>query len=189
MNKRSAALLTLMVLLVGCASQPVSLNHYMLHPTEPLPESEASGIKLSITQLVLPDYLRQRGLAYQVSDTKIQLSTQHLWAEPLQSGIEQTLERALYRSGGIQVIPAKITSATADVSLALQFDDFIATYRGNVVLSGKYWLETGQSAKVQRFHFALPQNSDGYESTVMAMRAALDKLAEHITTQLQDAAA
>ena len=187
MNKVTARAIAVLILLTGCASEPARLNHYLLHSTS---EAEAEAAKpgehyINMGQVILPDYLKQRGLAYQTSATQVQLSSQHLWAEPLQSGVVQVLERGLWKQAAITVVPASARAGEPVASLSIQVDNFIASYRGDVIFSGKYWLETESgSPLVRRFAYTLALERDGYDHTVEKMREALHLLARDVAAQV-----
>lgn len=171
------------LLLSGCASDPVPLNYYLLHsPTHEGTEDEhtVKG-RLRIDKLTLPDYLKQRGLAMQTGPATLFFSSQHVWAEPLSSDILQTLSTSLWHDEGMEVYTQNIYDRAQTTGVTLVVDDFIATHQGNIVLRGQYWLfpENGPPVS-KRFNLQTPQQEDGFEHTVIQMRGLVVRLANEI---------
>ncbi|QCZ94048.1 PqiC family protein [Salinimonas iocasae] len=179
---RAGLLIAGLILLVGCASDPVSLNYYLLH--SPVSEESASkeiSDRLRIDKIRLPDYLKQRGLAMQTSPTTIFFSSQHVWAEPLAGDFLQTLSANLWQDQGIEVFSQNIYDKAQTTGVTLIIDDFIATHQSFVVLKGQYWLFPADGEPVsKRFFLRAEQQQDGFEHTVLQMRELIARLAQEM---------
>tara|TARA_B100001063_G_C16737922_1_gene543059 strand:+ start:803 stop:1417 length:615 start_codon:yes stop_codon:yes gene_type:complete len=171
--------------LIGCASSGSALQYYLLHSTtSPSATQHASSPHhLLINKIVLPDYLKQRGLVYQTSSTNLHIATEHLWAEPLDEGITKSLKAAL-RTQGVMLVTHNVNAKEVSDYLTLQIDDFIATWQGDIILSGQYvvkHIDDSQSAK--NFEYILPLAVDGFPASIEVMREAIYALADDIANE------
>ncbi|WP_137167537.1 PqiC family protein [Salinimonas lutimaris] len=176
-------LLAAAVMLSGCASNAVDLHYYLLHSPSHKPVSPTGQVSKQIRfeQLRLPDYLKQRGLAMQTGPATVYFSSQHVWAEPLNAGLLQSLTDTLWQQEQVQVLPNNIYKARQMPRVDLQIDDLIATHTSDVLLKGHYWVHypDGES-KVHRFDFRAALQQDGFEHTVVKMRELVGQLAADI---------
>jgi uncharacterized lipoprotein YmbA len=186
---RLAGFLCVLVLnMVGCSSSSSSLHYYLLHSTSATHSVNSQANKtpalLTIDKLVIPEYLKQRGLVYQISETNIHISTTHLWAEPVEEGIVKVLRSAL-SSKGVKLLKqddyARGSVPATNHRISILINDFVSTYGGEVILSGEYVITAADSeAMHQSFMFKAPINHDGFEASIKAMRATLNQLSEQI---------
>lgn len=181
-------LFAFVLLLGGCSSSSSSLNYYLLHSTSATHSVNAQANQtpalLTIDKLVIPEYLKQRGLVYQISETNIHISTTHLWAEPVEEGIVKVLRSAL-ASKGVKLLKqadyARGSVPAANHRISILINDFVSTYSGEVILSGEYVITAADTEAVhQSFVFKAPINNDGFEASIKAMRTTLNQLSEQI---------
>ncbi|WP_256253592.1 membrane integrity-associated transporter subunit PqiC [Alteromonas sp. V450] len=175
------ALLTLS----ACTSTPTSLTYYLLHSTSEVsatPTSEEALTVIEIERLVLPEYLKHRGLVYQTSDTNLHISTRHLWAEPVDEGLTKALSSVLSKHN-ILLTSTGDYQGGPDLRVTLHIDDFVSTYNGEVILNGHVAIakSTG-SPVVKRFALRSSLINDGYSHSIIAMRENVRQLAEIIIT-------
>jgi len=187
----SSLICACMLLLSGCSSSSTSLNYYLLHSTaySASVQKSDSPVSLTIDKLVIPEYLKQRGLVYQISETNIHISTKHLWAEPLDEGIFKVLRSELSQRN-IKLMKqtdyARGTLPNAKARISLVINDFISTYNGDVVFSGEYVVTSGEVSLGHRpFVFNAPLQNDGFDASVKAMRSALTQLSEQIKQDMK----
>lgn len=172
--------------LVGCASSGSALQYYLLHSTTSsfANEYETPPHRLLINKIILPDYLKQRGLVYQTSSTSLHIATDHLWAEPLDEGITKSLKASL-RSQGVMLVTHNMNAKEANDYLTLQIDDFIATWQGDIILSGQYTVKhIDESQSARNFEYILPLAVDGFPASIEVMREAIHALAENIASEV-----
>lgn len=177
-----AALLALFVF--GCASSNSSLHYYLLHNTsQAKPNVDLKERTMVVLhKITLPDYLKQRGLVFQMSETNLHIATAHLWAEPLDEGITKSLSNAL-RLKDVALILHGSANRPAQPTLTLVIDDFIPTWEGDVVLSGSYTLlQASNSIIAKEFYYTIPLEGDGFSMSVQAMRKAIGDLANDIAS-------
>ncbi|WP_269517949.1 PqiC family protein [Alteromonas sp. BMJM2] len=182
--------------LSGCTSTQGSLSYYLLHSAVSSKQSEAlsqssigvveKSTPLLITSITLPDYLKHRGLVYQVSDTNLHISTTHLWAEPFEEGLRKTLRDQLANEG---IVMLTTTGYQADniVELSLHISDFVSTFNGNIVFKGEFVLTSEQTVNGRYSFFIETQlEEDGFSASVIAMRKALAALSSNIAEHTSD---
>lgn len=171
------------LMLAGCSSAPAGLNYYLLHsPAFELPANDGqSRGQLRMDKLTLPDYLKQRGLAMQTGPATVFFSAQHVWAEPLASGMLQALTESLWRDQQVEVFTQSVYEQAEAIGVTLQLHDFIATHEGDVVLKGQYWLfPPNRSPVQQRFDYRVALDQDGFDHTVEKMRELVARLAKDL---------
>ncbi|NDV90924.1 hypothetical protein GTH32_06885 [Alteromonas sp. 345S023] len=183
-------LMMLGAMLTGCATSAPPLSYYLLHDVtennatrDSVSQNNPNALVL-INRVVLPDYLKQRGLVFQTSDTGIHIATDHLWAEPMDEGLTKRLRDSLTHHN-LELITHAMGAQEVDVYLTLRIDDFIASHQGDIILRGEYFLsyadEVDESA---RFHVSLPLPHDGFDTSVKVMRQALATLADKIASDI-----
>ncbi|AUC87853.1 hypothetical protein CW735_06315 [Alteromonas sp. MB-3u-76] len=181
------ALATILVLFIsGCAGSNPSLSYYLLHSAVPSKAqnttaySDTNNTNLVFNKVTLPDYLKHRGLVYQVSDTNLHISATHLWAEPVEEGLRKSLSDHLALKN-ISLTSAKNPLEGNLSTLNLYVSDFISTYKGNVVLKGDFVI-TDMHSNVHRESFLIETEleNDGFSASITAMRHALVELASKV---------
>ena len=173
------------LLLQGCTSAPTSLNYYLLHSTDSMPLKQGDIKQIIVLdKITLPDYLKHRGLVYQTSDTNLHISTSHLWAEPVEEGLTKVLSSAL-ADKHISLNRGDQYSKEESTHISLHIGDFISTYEGEVVLSGQYTISSAEDgASIHPFKFKASLDSDGFSSSIKAMRNTVTQLAQHLERNL-----
>ncbi|WP_334028220.1 PqiC family protein [Alteromonas sp. P256] len=189
-NTFALVMASLLFALSGCTSTQSSLSYYLLHSAVSFEQPEGSlssptqsvkqGTTLLITSITLPDYLKHRGLVYQVSDTNLHISTTHLWAEPFEEGLRKTLRDQL-TNDNLVVLTNRDYQGESAVELSIHISDFVSTFNGNVVLKGHFIVSTQQPEK-NRYPFFIETTlkEDGFSASVIAMRKALAVLSTEI---------
>ena len=115
--------------LAGCSSRPVSMNYYLLH--EPVQPSETQDIttwpSIELRSLSIPEYLKQRSLIVQLSPSELHFSPQHVWSEPVEQGVVQSLKDNLATSHKFRLQTQRLwtNSAQSGYILDISIDDFI----------------------------------------------------------------
>ncbi len=192
----SKILLVLVALcLSGCSGTPTPLTYYLLHNTSTQDDVSADGDNalasassantITIEKMVLPAYLKQRGLVYQTNPTNLHISTSHLWAEPVEEGVIKALKQALSHYNVI-LLRTDLHDTENTLRLSLYVNDFVSTYNGDIIINGDYTLTKPPSLpKLYSFSFTTPLEKDGFSSSVEAMRVALRQLATRIASDLE----
>ncbi len=175
--------------LSGCASQSINLNYYLLHsPNSEIKADQQPRLQLSLQNLVLPEYLKQRSLVMQTSPTTLHFSPQHVWAEPVQNGMTKALESALWQEHQILSVPAGMVQQeknlpSADVAIII--DDFMPTFNGDAILRGKYWVMLPDKNKTMYiFNLQRSLQEDGFEHAVLQLQELVSELSGHIAANL-----
>lgn len=168
-------------LLSACSSSPRSLTYYLLHSTgDASYTTEETSKTVILDKLTLPEYLKQRGLVYQTSNTNIHISTSHLWAEPVDEGLTKALTNKLVKQSISLVRPDHYASEEA-IHMALHINDFVSTHEGEVIFSGQYVItRVSGEVSVSPFLINTPLENDGFSSSINAMRNAIAQLAKNI---------
>jgi uncharacterized lipoprotein YmbA len=178
--------------LAGCSTKPIGLNYYMLHqPTLVAAESStdiSNQPTIFLRSLSAPDYLKQRNLSLQLSDSEIHFAPKHVWAEPFDRDFKMAFSESLSVKHKMRLrVQSKWTNpAQPEYILDIQLDDFIPTYDGRLVLKGKYRLEKdGVSPQIVQFNYWLPLNKDGFAFSVAQMRLLVDELTNDVVTRVE----
>lgn len=170
---------------VGCSSSSQPLSYYLLHDTSTTPPATTSTPSVAIlNKIVLPDYLKQRGLVVQTSETGIHIASEHFWAEPVEEGLTKSLRDAL-RNQNVDLITHAMGAEDVNGYITLRIDDFIATYNGDIILRGEFFIKFIDETNVSdHFYITLPLSSDGFEASVKTMRHAIGQLAVDIAANM-----
>ncbi|WP_414830362.1 membrane integrity-associated transporter subunit PqiC [Alteromonas sp. H39] len=181
-----ALLCAAMLSLMGCASQPSHLQYYLLHSPNGSLKQHDDATVITLDQLLLPEYLKQRSLAIQTGSTTLHFSPKHVWAEPISNSFVQALSTAL-AAEGLNVLPASRRSLNEEAAtVSIQIDDLISTWQGEVVLKGRYWVDTPDSDGVsEHFDYRIRLEQDGFPHAVDMMREAIIRLSADIAARVK----
>lgn len=169
----------------ACASEPLSISYYLL--STPSAEQARTQSMTEKKTLVIEDvemaaYLRQSGIAMQISDSQLQISKQHLWAESLELAVPKYLATAMQgQTANYQVYVRNLDYVpSAQYSLRVHIDNLQATDQGEVVSSGRYQLIDNEDSKQSiavDFYFERDLQEDGYSHAVAKIRELLNDIA------------
>lgn len=183
---------TLLLGLTACSSKPVGLNYYFLHEPAQVVTDRSEDITnqptIYLRSLITPEYLKQRNLSLQLSNSELHFAPKHVWAEPFDNDFSMALAESLSQKHKMRLrVQSKWTNtAQPEYILDIQLVDFIPTYNGKIVLRGKYRLEAeGIALQIVRFNFGLPLNTDGFAFSVAQMRKLIDDLANDIVVRVE----
>jgi uncharacterized protein len=173
--------------LSACASTPLEDHYYSLvlaaDETAATAVAGSANAYLVVGPVELPDFLEQRGIAIQTGSNQIRTANHHFWAEPLREAIAKVLARDIARAtSGVTVDrDAGRWTGPGDCRVRIEFDKFHATSDSHVVVSGRYWVLSGDAIARQEFAVTRILSTDGYAHAVTALRAALGTVAEQIS--------
>ena len=183
MKRALATLLSFVLLLSGCAQQPVDAGtqYYLLSSNTESYAKNKTQFSLTVMPVTVATYINTPGIALQTHSHHIRIANHHLWAEKP----EQSITRVLHSELDRQLLNYRVDNGRfglqnpRDWGLNTQIDQFHGTEDGFAMLSG-YW-QLKQQGKVwatQRFNYktALPQ--PGYSALVGELRGLLTQLAE-----------
>ncbi|NVK57989.1 MAG: membrane integrity-associated transporter subunit PqiC [Alteromonadaceae bacterium] len=180
------------LMLAACSSKPTNVNYYLLH--QPASDSKQGSLDISalpaihLRSLATPDYLKQRNLSLQTSNSELHFAPQHVWAEDFSNGFAMALSDTLVKTHKIRLHTQTqwTTPGQKEYILDIQLDDFIPTYDKKLVLKGTYRLELSNlSPQIVKFSFELPLNDDGFASSVSQMRELIDLLANDVVSRVE----
>ena len=187
-------LLTLPFLLGSCTVlQPVedkSVN-YLLDPAVPERSITGASPAVAIASPSLPGYLDRQQLVSRSAGGELMMNPNHLWGEPLDSGIARVTAANLGRlKNSLNIQPVK-SFVTLDYQslLELRITRFEPDASGNVVLECTWKLQpvNGPVATTRAFTTRIPLAADPLGSQtgrVQAMNEALARLARQIAKSL-----
>ena len=187
-------LLTLPFLLGSCTVlQPVedkSVN-YLLDPAVPERSITGASPAVAIASPSLPGYLDRQQLVSRSAGGELLMNPNHLWGEPLDSGIARVTAANLGRlKNSLNIQPVK-SFVTLDYQslLELRITRFEPDASGNVVLECTWKLQpvNGPVATTRAFTTRIPLAADPLGSQtgrVQAMNEALARLARQIAKSL-----
>ncbi len=171
-----------------CASEPVQVNYYLLSATSPQGvnvQTSNTVPTLVIDSVEVADYLQQSGIVLQTTDTQVQISKRHLWAETLDSALPKLLFKELQKQSNDFDFYLKYSDFVprSDYRLLVQIDSFQATDRGEVICSGRYQLIAQSNAEQVisvDFKFNRDLDADGYDHAIDQLRLLVADIAENV---------
>jgi len=176
-------LLTAILVLAGCSSQPVQMSTYLLRP-----QAAASGEELvpegdfALDGVLVASYLNQPGLVLATGDGKIHVASHHQWAEPLEISLRQYLSAEISASAGKQVEPR--ARPGIDTRINILVNRLHGDGKGGAVIEAFWELVSKDSDRSYRFYRTQALSGDGYDALVQAEEALLRQLAAAIGASL-----
>lgn len=191
--KRSKAVRRLLppavlLLLAACARTP-PVNYYLL--AGPTAAAPAGMHRIGLGPVRLPEYLDRPQIVRWASPTRLQLSQQHRWAEPLQESFTRALGAhldAALPAARVLPWPARGT-AQPDARLAVDVQRFEASADGGMVLEARWTYSHGTSGAkpleaISVLREAISGEPGDYDALVAAASAAVAALARDIAARL-----
>jgi uncharacterized lipoprotein YmbA len=177
------------LLLSACGDlKPVedkSVNH-LLDAAIPLRTVSGSSPAIAIARPALPGYLDRQQLVSRRGDGTVMMNSNHLWAEPLDSGISRVMAMNLGRlTNSLNVQPVE-TFVTMDYQqlLEIRISRFEPDASGQLVLECTWKLQpvSGKVTNPRQFRAAIPLDTTAASGAgeVRAMNEALARLAREI---------
>ncbi|MBW2536894.1 MAG: membrane integrity-associated transporter subunit PqiC [Deltaproteobacteria bacterium] len=185
---RNAALSSLLLLLVACASSPAQQTLYLLHP-EPAAESGLVGAPraVGLARVGVAPYLAQTGIVVQTEPGQLQVARLHHWAEPLEAGLRSLMRAEMSRALGYEVSDGRGGRADWDYTIDVYVDRLHGSMTGRAVLDASYRIaaRAGGSEVVEyRFSSSVPLPRAGYPGLVDAQADLARQLARAIPGSL-----
>lgn len=175
----------LSLLAIGCAKTPAP-DFYLLAPDVP-PQAPGfeEGVSVGVGPIELPSHLDRNQIVSRAASTKLQLSEQHQWAEPLKEGFTRVLIIALgleLDSNRIYSLPTRRRQAL-DYQVAVDVFRFDGRLDGDVQLNARWAVLNGDGSsvkisKVSQIRVAI-EGSD-YGAFVAAQSLAVMRLGREI---------
>ena len=167
-------LISLILVLAGCASPDLQVKYYLL-PYQAINNQLKADIDLQVN---LAEYLKQDSIVVENNASELTFANNHRWAEPLEQLTSRYLNKALLLAGN-----AKFTS---DKKLVINIERLYGSASGQVYLSGFWQAYSETSPHTQRYYFdfKLKQSESGYKSLVDTSAVLLSQLASQINQNM-----
>lgn len=180
-------LLLVVIGLGACTSRSVDLKYYMLHSPQSVQHPQpTSDIRVTLASVQLPDYLQQRQLALQTSDTTLHFSSQHIWSGSQDEAIRRLITRGL-RQRDVAVFDSSLYPQSDGIAaVTVVIDDFIPTWQGELILKGEYMIrDEEQNSVLRTFDYRTVLKDDGFAHSVAKMRELTDQLSQQLSSDLR----
>ncbi|WP_168015615.1 PqiC family protein [Halomonas salinarum] len=194
---RPLALLMLLSLFAGCATNAAPTRHYGL-PDDQVAASERDISEttasegehfLVVRPLDLASFLEQPGIVLQLDDITLNPARDHLWAEELGPMLERGLRRRLsHRLPQTRVMSENNPAAPPRaMTLRLELASFQGRYDGQAVAAGQWQLRDaeGKLLTLDTFDVDTPLDADGYPALVRALGQSWDELASRLAKRIR----
>lgn len=185
-----AALVAL--LLVGCAHTPKPHYYVLTGPSTVANDAMRSGPAVGLGPITLPDYLDRPQIVTRATDSRLALSNEHRWAEPLAASFSRALLAHLEQALPAQDIVLHPWRGSLDIARQVQIEvtRFERDADGAFRLSARWTVSaTGNStdAGTRQSDIEIPVSGKGddYDALLVAANSAVAALATIIATQLQ----
>jgi len=178
----------------ACTSNTIQDTYYSLAPGTAagsvIPALKQRESRLTLVSITLPKFLQNQNLVMQNGAHTLVPARHHFWAEPLEDGIAKVLVQGITKNASTLQVESNAGrwSAGTNCSLRLEFDSFHATQSGQVISSGRFWLQDTESKSpiVQQFNYSDDLLLDGYAQTVSQLQSSLQVLASAIVSAIED---
>jgi len=194
MKTRKNISLVLGALILGaCASNVVQDTYYSLSPGNSEYQASTTDaqrkIRLTIAHITLPKFLQKQNLVMQSGAHTLVAARHHFWAEPLEDGIAKVLAQEIMQASSHLQVERNFGRWTSKsiCSIRLEFDAFHPTEAGQILTSGRFWLQGGEneSPVIQSFSSKEDLQQDGYSQVVVQLRSSLQHVATGIVTSIE----
>ena len=195
MNRLS--LLPLILIVVSCGVlEPVKdgSDNHVLDPVVPERSISGGSPAVAVARPSLPGYLDRQQLVTRTADGRILMNRNHLWAEPLDTGISRVVAANLARienSLNIQPVESFVT-LEYDQLLEIRITRFEPDESGAIVLDCAWKLQPvrGPAASPRTFRTTTQAGPDfspsgPQQARIVAMNEALARLSREISLALQ----
>ena len=181
---KSASILCLVMLLAGCASQPIEPTYYLLRSSQDMSSGKLSPSRdFSLGTVEIAAYLDQPGLVMETTDAQVRPASQNLWAEPIYDGIRNYLATEIAQANGTELLPSKLNRGATAVNIRI--DQLHGTRDGNASIVAYWWLvRADEVIELNRFANTQALQASGYSALVDAEKALLSDLAKQIAASL-----
>jgi uncharacterized lipoprotein YmbA len=178
------SLFVITLLAVGCSSQPVEPNYYLLRPTAELHSRTLNpSADFALGNVTVASYVDQQGLLLETRTGEIRPARHHLWAEPMYESVRTFLDMEISRAKGADIFGEKFSKDAIVVDIRI--DQLHGTYDGKATLVAYWWLHQGKMI-LSSYQYAesMALSQDGYAALADAEKALLSDLAQKIAYTL-----
>lgn len=185
--------LLMVLLLASCSlTKPVSdpASRHLLDPAIPWRAATAAKPALAVARPSLPNYLDRQQLVARDTGGSILVLDQHLWSEPLDSGISRVLAANLSRLTGSSAILPVGNYITLDYSalVEVRVEQFDPAPSGALVLECAWKVQPVSGAdtpfRSYRAEVPIPATTPVIAGRIAAMNEVLANLAREIVRSL-----
>ncbi|MCP4188197.1 MAG: membrane integrity-associated transporter subunit PqiC [Gammaproteobacteria bacterium] len=177
-------LLSIALLLAGCASKPVEHFTYLLRSDQ---ARESGKIEhdspFFLGKLTIANYLDQPGLVVATGNGRVRAARHHQWAEPLGLSLRRflSIEISVARDKHIAPHPSSKESVG---SIDISIDQLHSNESGEAILLAFWQFIWADQTYSFRFSESLPLQQDGYDALVAAQTKLLKRFAADVAKSL-----
>lgn len=180
------------LMLAGCAHTPKPRYYVLSAAAATAGEVQRAGRAIGLGPITLPDYLDRPQIVTRDTDSRLRLSNEHRWAEPLGASFTRALLGALEKALPGQAIAPHPWRADSDIARQVRIDvtRFERDAGGSFRLSARWSVSGADGTPAPDSHASdidVPVNGkdDDYDALVSAANSAVSTLAAAIATQLK----
>ena len=182
--------LIVVALATGCSSPTAEPTYYLLR-------GEASGksgavkarVRVGLGRiLVAPYLLSSPGLVVETGPGQIRAARQHLWAEPLDSGLRWFLRGEIARAIGYDIGGGLTDRPDWDYSIDVYIATLHGTMSGTALLQGAFVIRPLAAKEPLRDHLfsrTLPLGDEGYAALAATEQRLIVEFAQAIAAALR----
>lgn len=180
------------LLLVGCAHTPQPHYYVLSGPREVTNNAARSGPAIGLGPITLPDYLDRPQIVTRATDSRLALSNEHRWAEPLPASFSRALLAHLEKALPTQDMVLHPWRSSLDIARQVQIEvtRFERGAAGAFRLSARWSVraagsDIGTGTRQSDIEIPVEGKGDDYDALLAAANSAVAALATTIATQLQ----
>ena len=150
--KVASLLLVVVVLLAGCASQPIESKYYLMRSQQDMVTRQLNPSRdFAIGTVVIASYIDQPGLLIETQSGEVRAARHHLWAEPVYESVHTELTVGIGQAKGEDILPASLSNAKTVIDIRI--DQLHGTSDGKAKLVAYWWLRQDEDV-VSVYQFA-----------------------------------
>ena len=176
--------------IVGCASKPAPITHYLLRgePVDGVRQIEG-GVRVGLGRIVIAPYLlSSKGIMVETAAGEVNPGNQHQWAEPLDAGLHWYLRSEIGRALGRDIGGGVSDRQSWDYTVNIAVSRFHGTMAGAAIIEAEFSVipaDKSQTISQVRFSKSVGLPQEGYVGVVEAEKSLARELAELIADELR----
>ena len=177
-------------LLAGCAAGPQPSLYVLDFPIQAELAGIERGITVGVGPIELPQYLDRPQIVSRASPNQLETSEDHVWAEPLKTGVARVLVVAIGRrldTNRVYIVPRRIRTEL-DYRVEIDIGRFDGAIGQGATLAARWSLFRGDGANPSLTQVSVidePVRGGGYPELVAAHTRAAERLGMDIAAVIE----
>jgi len=183
---RISALLTVLLALACTSPTPTPTRYLLPADVPPGTVRVEPPVRVGLARVAVPPYLGELGLVIETAPGQVRPARQHVWAEPLDTGLRRFLRIEISKALGHEIGSDPVRKARWQAVIDVGIDRLHGNLDGEALLVARWSIaRKGGETSDHRFAASQPLPRPGYPGLVDAEVQLLRQLAQAIAASLE----